>query len=370
METSELLKKVRKIEIKSKGLSRQIFAGEYNSAFKGRGMSFSEVREYIPGDDVKSIDWNVTARLNAPYIKVFQEEREMTVMLLVDVSGSSFFGTQGQMKHERITEICAVLAFSAIQNNDKVGVLFFSDQVEKFIPPKKGKSHVLLIIRTLLDFAYGKHAEERAEQWAALDKERGAWDSMKELFGFGMGKKSPAEQPPKTMNKAEGEGGKEGLSEAGGEEKGRFAKKRDAEAEKGGQDSSPHTNISAALRYFSNVLKRPCTAFLFSDFVDTEYSAALQLAAKRHDLIGLHIYDPAEEELPNWGMIKALDPETGQCVWLDTNDKRTRQRHADFFAENAERCKTNFARSGADLIKISTAVDYVQPLMRFFKGRG
>ncbi|MEM1138157.1 MAG: DUF58 domain-containing protein, partial [Bacteroidota bacterium] len=225
METSELLKKVRKIEIKTKGLSKNVFAGEYHSAFKGRGMAFSEVREYQPGDDIRTIDWKVTARLNHPYIKIFEEERELTIMLLVDVSGSKEFGTQKQFKQDLVTEVSAVLAFSAIQNNDKIGVIFFSDQIEKFIPPKKGKSHVLRIIRELIDF----EPEHRA------------------------------------------------------------------------------TNISGALQYFSNIIKKRATAFMISDFMDTQFEQAWRAAKNKHDLIALKVYDIRETELPDVGFIKLKD---------------------------------------------------------------
>ena len=242
METSELLKKVRKIEIKTRGLSRNIFAGEYHSAFKGRGMAFAEVREYQPGDDVRTIDWKVTARLNHPYIKVFQEDREMTLMLLVDMSGSEHFGSRQRMKQHLITEISAVLAFSAIQNNDKIGVIFFTDKMEKFIPPKKGKSHVLRIIRELIDF----------------------------------------------------------------------------EPEKKG------TDISVALDYFMNVIKKRCTAFLISDFIGKGYQNSLKAVRSRHDLIAMKIYDPGESELPDVGLLRLKDAETGKEIWVDTGIQKVR----------------------------------------------
>lgn len=229
METKELLQKVRKIEIKTKGMSKHIFSGAYQSTFKGRGMSFSEVRNYFPGDDVRNIDWNVTARTNEPYIKIFEEERELTAVLLVDVSRSSLFGTTNQMKNEFITEISAVLAFSAIQNNDKVGVIFFSDKVEKFIPPKKGKQHILRIIRELLDF----------------------------------------------------------------------------------RPESNGTDLGVAIRYLNNVIKKRSIAFILSDFLTKGYDDALRVAAKKHDIIGLRIYDPRDETLPNVGLVRMADAETG-----------------------------------------------------------
>jgi uncharacterized protein (DUF58 family) len=228
METSELLKKVRKIEIKTRRLSQDLFSGEYHSAFKGRGMSFSEVREYTPGDDIRSIDWNVTARFNHPYVKVFEEERELTVMILVDVSASEHFGTQKQLKQDMVTELCAVLAFSSLQNNDKIGVIFFSDKIEKFIPPKKGKSHILAIIRELLEF----------------------------------------------------------------------------------KPESKKTNISEALRYFTNAIKKKSIAFVISDFMDKDFTDALKIASGKHDVIALRVYDKREKELPNVGLVKFRDAET------------------------------------------------------------
>lgn len=287
METSELLKKVRKIEIKSKGLSKHLFSGEYHSAFKGRGMSFSEVRSYQYGDDVRNIDWNVTARSGEPYIKVFEEERELTVMLLIDISRSAFFGTTTQMKNEYITEISAVLAFSAINNNDKVGVLFFSDRIEKFIPPKKGKSHILRIIRELLDI------------------------------------------------EPEGKG----------------------------------TSIDKALEYFNNVVKKRSICFLMSDFMSQGYESPLRVAARRHDLIGIHLYDPREEELPNVGLIRAEDAETGELRWIDTANPEVRKRYATWFQDNYQYFRNNFLRSGADTMSISTTGSYVNALHQFFQRR-
>ena len=254
METSELLKKVRKIEIKTRGLSKQIFSGEYHSTFKGRGMSFSEARDYQFGDDVRNIDWNVTARTGDPHVKIFEEERELTVMLLIDVSQSSYFGTVNQFKQGIITEIAAVLSFSAIQNNDKVGVLFFSDQIEKFIPPKKGKPHILRIIRELINF-----------------------------------------QP-------EGKG----------------------------------TNLALALEYFNNLVKKRSICFILSDFMTMGYENPLRIAGRRHDIIGVHLFDPKEQEIPNVGLIRALDAETGELVWLDTGSKAVRTHYRNRFDENFE----------------------------------
>jgi len=287
VETAELLKKVRKIEIKTKGLSRHIFSGEYHSAFKGRGMSFSEVRSYQYGDDVRNIDWNVTARTGEPHIKVFEEERELTVILLIDVSRSAFFGTGEQMKNDMITELCAVLSFSAINNNDKVGVLFFSDQVEKFIPPKKGKQHILRIIRELLDF----------------------------------------------------------------------------------QPVSKHTNIGMALEYFNNVVKKRCICFMLSDFIADGYDTALRIAARRHDVIGMHIFDPKEQELPDVGLIRVVDAETGQLKYLDTSSEKVRNAQKNWFDKNRSYFKNAFAKSGADLISLPTDIPYTSQLLNFFKKR-
>ena len=287
METTELLKKVRKIEIKTRGISNQIFSGEYHSAFKGRGMAFSEVREYMPGDDIRAIDWNVTARFNHPYIKVFEEERELTVMLLVDVSGSESFGTQKQLKKDLITELCAVLAFSAIKNNDKIGIIFFSDKIEKFIPPKKGKSHILRIIRDLIEF----------------------------------------------------------------------------------KPESKQTNIVQALKFFTGVVKKRSIAFLISDFMSEGYKEALKIANKKHDLVALRIYDKRENELPNIGLIKVMDAETGKQSWIDTSSKSMRNH---YFAEALEReayLKDIFNKCGVDAANIGTHESYIQPLMSLFKRR-
>ena len=296
MTSEELLQRVRKIEIKTHGLSRNIFAGEYHSQFKGRGMAFSEVREYQPGDDVRSIDWNVTARMNRPYIKVYEEERELTVMLLIDVSGSRNFGTVSQMKRDTMAEVAATLAFSTIENNDKVGVIFFSDQVEKFIPPKKGKSHVLHIIRELLSF-----------------------------------------EPEHTG-----------------------------------------TNINAALQYLTNAQKRRCTAFLISDFMDSSFyleasrSRHLEvppvtIAARKHDLSAIQIYDRRDAELPNVGLLKVRDPETGTRVWVDTWLDETRNAYAKAWRDQQEALDSIFTKNGMRSISLRTDEDYVKALMRLFK---
>lgn len=287
MDTTELLRKVRKIEIKTKGLSKQMFSGEYHSAFKGRGMSFSEVRNYQYGDDVRNIDWNVTARTNIPHVKIFEEERELTVMLLIDVSQSAYFGTVNQLKQGIITEICAVLSFSAIQNNDKVGVLFFTDKVEKFIPPKKGRSHILRIIR--------------------------------ELIGF---------QPQRSG-----------------------------------------TNIEGALSFLNNVVKKRSICFILSDFMDRGYEAALRVASRRHDLVGLHIYDPKEQSLPNVGLLRVKDAETGELTWLDSSSAHVRKMYANWFRENLNYFKAIFTHSGTDFVSICTDENYVTSLLNFFKKR-
>ncbi len=287
METSELLKKVRKIEIKTRGLSNQIFSGEYHSAFKGRGMTFSEVREYQAGDDIRTIDWNVTARFNHPYVKVFEEEREMTVMLLVDVSASGAFGTQKQFKQELITELCAVLAFSSIQNNDKIGVIFFTDKIEKFIPPKKGKSHVLRIIRDLIEF--------------------------------------------KPENKK--------------------------------------TNITTALKYLTGAIKKRSIAFVISDFVSPDFSDALKIANKKHDVVALRVFDKRENELPNIGLVKMLDVESNEFKWIDTSDKKVRNTFVANAKKREDYIKNTFNKSGVDIANINTAESYIQPLTNLFKRR-
>jgi uncharacterized protein (DUF58 family) len=287
METSELLRKVRKIEIKTRRLSQDLFSGEYHSAFKGRGMSFSEVREYTPGDDIRSIDWNVTARFNHPYVKVFEEERELTVMLLVDVSASEQFGTRKQLKQDMITELCAVLAFSSIQNNDKIGVIFFTDKIEKFIPPKKGKSHILHIIRELIQFT----------------------------------------------------------------------------------PESKKTNISEALRYFTNAIKKKSIAFVISDFIDTDFLDAMKIASGRHDIVGLRIYDKREKELPNMGLVKFQDAETGKIFWMDTSNKEVRTQYFASVLKREQMVKQIFQRSGVDHVSIATDESYIAPLTTLFAQR-
>lgn len=286
MTSEELIKKVRKIEIKTRGLSRNIFAGEYHSQFKGRGMAFSEVREYQPGDDVRSIDWNVTARLNKPYIKVFEEERELTVMLLVDVSGSRNFGTLTMFKREMMAEIAATLAFSTIENNDKVGVIFFSDKIEKFIPAKKGKGHVLRIIRELLSF----------------------------------------------------------------------------------EPKSSGTNIAGALEYFSNAQKRRCTAFLISDMMDSApMERPLLVAANRHDMNVIQIYDRRDAEIPNMGLVKFKDAETGERIYVDTSLASIREAYELAWLAQQDRLNTLMKKTGTNAISIRTDEDYVKALMRLFK---
>ncbi len=287
METSELLKKVRKIEIKTKGLSKHLFSGEYHSTFKGRGMSFSEVRNYQYGDDVRNIDWNVTARTGSPYVKIFEEERELTVMLLIDISKSSYFGTAQQFKNEIITEISAVLAFSAINNNDKVGVIFFTDKIEKFIPPKKGRQHILRIIRELIDF----------------------------------------------------------------------------------EPESNGTDFGQALEYFNNVIKKRSICFVLSDFMTVGYEKPLRVVGRRHDIIGIHLYDPREETLPNIGLVRAVDPETGLIAWLDTGSRKVRDNYARWYQKNYDYFKSIFVKSGADSLSIRTDESYVHALLKFFQRR-
>lgn len=289
METSELLKKVRQIEIKTRGLSRNIFAGQYHSAFKGRGMAFSEVREYQYGDDIRDIDWNVTARYNKPFIKVFEEERELTVMILVDVSASQDFGTQHSLKRDMVTEIAATLAFSTIQNNDKIGVIFFSNKIEKFIPPKKGKKHILYIIRELINF----------------------------------------------------------------------------------QADSAKTDVGMALKYLTNVIKKRCTTFMISDFVDIkDYNNALTIANRKHDIVALQVYDNLETQLPNVGLMKVLDAETGDEQWVDTSSAKVRQVYKDWWKKQQESMQTSFNRSKVDNVSVGTDEDYVKALMALFKKRG
>jgi uncharacterized protein (DUF58 family) len=290
---NDLLKKVRKIEIKTKALSHQIFAGEYHSAFKGRGMAFSEVREYQYGDDVRNMDWNVTARLRAPYVKVFEEERELTVVLLIDVSRSGLFGTSVQTKRDLIAEIAAVLSFSASINNDKVGALFFSDKIEKFIPPKKGRSHLLHIIRELIEL----------------------------------------------------------------------------------QPESDGTDIGEALRYFTNVMKKKCTAFLLSDLMDVDqqgkarYEDALKVAVNRHDLSVINVYDPREMEIPDVGLVNLKDSESGETLWVNTSSKKTRQAYKAWMDASVDYARSLFMRYSIDNVSIATNQDYVKGLMTFFQKR-
>lgn len=293
METSDLLKRVRKIEIKTRGLSRHIFAGQYHSAFKGRGMAFSEVREYRYGDDIRSIDWNVTARFNQPYIKVFEEERELTVMLLIDVSGSEHFGTSLQYKNQLVTEIAAVLAFSAIQNNDKIGVILFSDKIEKFIPPQKGRKHILRIISDMLNY----------------------------------------------------------------------------------KPQSKETNIAEALKYLTNAIKKRCTAFVISDFIDMDnnsqprFADALSIANNKHDVVGIRVFDKRETELPSVGLVKFKDAESGFYSWIDTSDSLVRNNYSKWWLQVSDSLKTAFTRSKVDWTSISTDEDYVKPLILLFKRR-
>lgn len=288
METSELLKKVRQIEIKTRGLSRNIFAGQYHSAFKGRGMAFSEVREYQFGDDIRDIDWNVTARYIRPYVKVFEEERELTVMLLIDVSGSKDFGTVSRMKKEVITEIAATLAFSAIQNNDKIGVIFFSDQIEKFIPPQKGKRHILYIIRELIDF----------------------------------------------------------------------------------QPDHKQTDLGQALKYLTNAIKKRCTAFLISDFIDKgNYQDALTIANRKHDVVAIQVYDHRETELPNVGLMKIKDAETGKERWIDSSSNKVRELYKTWWEERQSDMNKAFNKSRVDAVSIRTEDDYVKALIALFDKR-
>ena len=289
METSEIIKKVRKIEIKARGLSSNIFAGQYHSAFKGRGMAFSEVREYQYGDDVRDIDWNVTARFNKPYVKVFEEERELTVMLLIDVSGSLDFGTQKQLKRDMVTEIAATLAFSAIQNNDKIGVIFFSDKIEKYIPPKKGRKHILYIIREMLDF----HAESR------------------------------------------------------------------------------HTDVAQAVEFLTGVSKRRCTAFILSDFyVRQDFLQQLTIANSKHDVVAIQVYDKRGCELPNIGLMKVVDAETGYEQYVDTSSRKVRDTYHRYWMKRQADLKETFAKSNVDSVSIATDEDYVRSMMGLFKQRG
>ncbi len=287
MDTKELLKKVRKIEIKTRRLSDHVFGGEYHSTFKGRGMTFSEVRQYQYGDDVRNIDWNVTARYNEPHIKVFEEERELTLMLMADISGSEMFGTDNQFKNEIITEIAATLAFSALQNNDKVGVILFTDQIELFIPPKKGKSHILRIIRELLEF----------------------------------------------------------------------------------KPQSKKTDITQALKYLTNVMKKKAIVFMLSDFMDDNYKDTLKIVAGKHDVTGIRVYDAKEEEIPNLGMVQMQDEETGQLMLVNTGSKSVRNNYAKHHIERVAYFKDAFNKSGAGAINCRVDESYIKKLLGYFKRR-
>ena len=288
METSDLLKRVRQIEIKTRGLSNNIFAGQYHSAFKGKGMSFSEVREYQYGDDVRDIDWNVTARYNKPFVKVFEEERELTVMLLIDVSNSLDFGTVKQLKKDMVTEIASTLAFSAMQNNDKIGVIFFSDRIEKFIPPKKGRKHILYIIRELLDF----------------------------------------------------------------------------------KPESKRTDIKIAVEYLTNVIKKRCTTFMISDFIDeNDFRNALTIANRKHDIVAIQVYDRRMAELPDVGLMKVRDAETGHEQWIDTSSRALRRAHNDWWIQRQGVLNETFTKSNVDSVSIRTDQDYVKSLLNLFAKR-
>ena len=288
MDANELIKKVRKIEIKTRGLSNNIFAGQYHSAFKGRGMAFSEVREYQYGDDVRDIDWNVTARFNKPYVKVFEEERELTVMLLVDMSGSLDFGTSGMSKKDMVAEIAATLAFAAIQNNDKIGAIFFTDRIEKFIPPQKGRKHILYIIR--------------------------------EVLGF--------------------------------------------------EPESRQTDLTVPLQYLTNAIKKRCTTFLLSDFIEErDFKSPLTIANRKHDVVAIQVYDKRVEELPDVGLMKMVDPETGKDVYVDTSSRRVRALHRKWWIEGQVRLHDTFTKSGVDSISVRTDQDYVKSLMNLFAKR-
>ncbi len=288
MEANELIKKVRKIEIKTRGLSSNIFAGQYHSAFKGRGMAFSEVREYQYGDDVRDIDWNVTARFNKPYVKVFEEERELTVMLLVDMSSSLDFGTSGMYKKDMVAEIAATLAFAAIQNNDKIGAIFFTDRIEKFIPPQKGRKHILYIIR--------------------------------EVLGF--------------------------------------------------EPESKQTDITVPLQYLTNAIKKRCTTFILSDFIEERnFKNALTIANRKHDVVAIQVYDKRVEELPDVGLMKMADPESGEEVYVDTSSRKVRALHRKWWIESQVRLRDTFSKSGVDSISVRTDQDYVKSLMNLFAKR-
>jgi len=287
-ETAEILKKVRQIEIRSRGLTDHLFTGQYHSAFKGKGMSFSEVREYQYGDSIRDIDWNVTARFNHPFIKQYQEERELTVMLLVDVSASNLTGSGDRLKQERITEIAALLSFSAIKSNDKVGVIFFSDHIEQFIPPNKGVQHILFIIRQLIDF-----------------------------------------RPKNTT-----------------------------------------TQIAEVLRYLTNIIRKRCVAFLLSDFLDNRYEDALKITGRKHDLVAIHVYSPLETVLPDIGLVRFVDAETGSAAWIDTGSQRGRTAFDRLQGDHTRQIEQACRRAGVDLVRISTSEDYIRPLLALFRQRG
>lgn len=288
MDTQDILKKVRKIEIKTRGLSQNIFAGQYHSAFKGRGMAFAEVREYQFGDDVRDIDWNVTARFRKPYVKVFEEERELTVMLLVDVSGSLDFGTRSRMKSEMATEIAATIAYSAIQNNDKIGVVFFSDRIEKYIPPKKGRKHILYIIREMLDF----------------------------------------------------------------------------------KPESRKTDIGGAMEFFTRVMKRRTTAFVLSDFYDRhDFFKQMQIANNKHDVMAIQVYDKWAKALPDVGLVKVVDAESGHEMYVDTSSKKVRAAHARYWIERQQMLKDTLSRANVDWVSVATDDDYVKAMMHLFASR-
>lgn len=288
MDTSEILKKVRKIEIKTRGLSQNIFAGQYHSAFKGKGMEFAEVREYQFGDDVRDIDWNVTARFHRPYVKIFEEERELTVMLLIDVSGSLDFGTMSQTKRDMVTEIAATIAFSAIQNNDKIGVIFFSDRIEKYIPPKKGRRHILYIIRELLDF----------------------------------------------------------------------------------QPESHKTDVGMATAFLTRMMKRRCTSFVISDFYDNkDFLQEMEIANRKHDIVAIQVYDQRAKQLPNIGLMKVRDAESGHEMYIDTADKRLRRAHTQYWLSREQYLKETFAKSKVDWTSVATNEDFAKALMLLFRQR-
>jgi uncharacterized protein (DUF58 family) len=287
MDAAELLRKVRAIEIRTRGFVNQIFSGEYHSVFMGRGMAFSEVREYMPGDDIRTIDWNVSARFNHPFIKVFEEERELTVILLVDVSGSGEFGTAARLKRETAAELCAVFAFSALKNNDKAGVILFSDAVELFIPPKKGRSHVLRIIREVLDF----------------------------------------------------------------------------------RPSRRGTGLGEALSFLNGAIRKRSIVFLISDFIDDGYERPLSIAARRHDLVGVRLFDPREESIPDAGLLRVADPESGERRWIDTSSKRVRDGYARWWAGREDSRRRLLRRHGIDEVSIRTDLPYIKPLMGFFRMR-